>query len=198
MFRPVARTGAVHLLEDKHFPIHHAGYWVSPAGAFFLVERHIYSVCDFPQFFGLCDEDIRTIYRHMDEAYRTEEKARQAIIAALVRHGWIRARNYVARGADMWTINLPSLEPSHIARACEFMRCIYGDRDSYAPVTLDSPNTTVTSSVHLMLSGVPIESMHNIPPDKVALSYIEDLSDEPSANTPQLDIGALMAEIRSA
>jgi hypothetical protein len=51
--------------------------------------------------------------------------------------GWVRARNYA--GGRGWTINLPDLLPHNVARACAFVRRLYGIRDlDFTPVRLDT------------------------------------------------------------
>ncbi|MBI5805806.1 hypothetical protein HZA73_07150 [candidate division TA06 bacterium] len=76
-------------------------YWISPRGRIIPVTgqvvTHIRAVIKNPARFGLSREAILEAYKRHREPLGLEGKARQEIMAGLLRKGWIRLR-YVPRG----------------------------------------------------------------------------------------------------
>ena len=95
----------------------HEAYWISPRGRILPVTgqvvTHIRAVIKTPSQFGLSREAILKAYRNHQEPLGLEGKARQEIMAGLLKKGWIRIR-YVPRGQyftiQAWTIEKPRLK----------------------------------------------------------------------------------------
>lgn len=145
--------------NTNRLPISTAGYWISPNNHFFTVEQHIFSVCDFPECFGTDASALRAVFKRFGEPYRTELKAREAIIKMLVRNGWIRLRHYIRRPSDQWTVNMPSHTPESLARVCAFMKRVYAEDVSYTPVALDSPEGRTEQTVAQLVANTPAKGL---------------------------------------
>ncbi len=169
-------------------PRFRAGYWISPNNHFFTVERHIFSVCDVPAFFGTTEEALRGVFEAFEEVYRGEEHAREVIIRELVRAGWIRLRNYVQRHEDYWSANLPSVETTDLARVCVFMQQVYGETASYAPVYLDAPEEQLETRVELLRQKT-LRGLEVISPDALPrLVYLLSPATLPREGIPMIDL----------
>lgn len=87
-------------------------YWISPSGRIIpvtgQVATHIRAVIKNPAQFGLSREAVLKAYRSHQEPLGLEGKARQEIMAGLLRKGWVRLR-YVPRGHG-FTIQTGSLK----------------------------------------------------------------------------------------
>jgi len=81
-------------------------YWISPRGEILDIagQMHIQTVIERPEKFGLTKEYIDKLYADFDEPMGTEGKAREQIILALVKRGWIRTRLY--RKQYFWAMNI--------------------------------------------------------------------------------------------
>jgi hypothetical protein len=103
-----------------------AGYWIAPTGHVLRVaSRHIVEVCQRPEVFGFSVSDLKAIFESHDEAWASEQNAREEIIRALVaRGGWIRVRHYVRQPA-YWSFNLPGLTANYIDMVGAFF-CLLG------------------------------------------------------------------------
>jgi hypothetical protein len=71
-------------------------YWISPRGLIVPVEgtatTHIAMIWKNPGFFGLGRDELLAVHRKHGERPGLEGKARQEIMAGLLRQGWIRIR----------------------------------------------------------------------------------------------------------
>ena len=84
-------------------------YWISPEGKMFTVHTsHIDMVFDKPELFGLNLQLIHSVYDIYNEKYRSEGKAREAILIMIFRQGWIRVRRYLK--TYRWTINVNTID----------------------------------------------------------------------------------------
>ena len=89
------------MLADK-------AYWISPSGDIIPVPRnHIDMVVGNPEKFRLTKEFIKDVYQKHKEPVGLEGKAREEIMADLIRDGWIRVR-YLSR-MDSFTVQLDKL-----------------------------------------------------------------------------------------
>lgn len=103
-----------------------AGYWIAPAGQVLRVaSRHIVEVCQRPEAFGFSVIGLKAIFESHDEAWASEQNAREEIIRALVAHGgWIRVRHYIRQPA-YWSFNLPGLSAKYMDMVGAFF-CLLG------------------------------------------------------------------------
>jgi hypothetical protein len=72
-------------------------WWISPYGEIISVDRggtHIGMVFDKPEAFGLDIGYLHNLYDEYHEPYGSEGEAREKVILALTKQGWIRIRNY--------------------------------------------------------------------------------------------------------
>jgi len=78
-------------------------YWISPVNETIPVkDLHIKEVIRDHQRFGYSLEEIRTIHDRYEEALGSEGYAREIIMRALIKDGWIRIR-FVPK-SHTWTI----------------------------------------------------------------------------------------------
>ena len=77
-------------------------YWISPRGEVVEVTtNHIDVVIKNPAKFGLKIDQIQAVYDKFDEPLGQEGKAREEIIVALVKKGYIRVRKYGNQGYSL-------------------------------------------------------------------------------------------------
>lgn len=82
-------------------------YWISRFGEVVEVgTNHINMVIKHPKKFGYTDKKIKDIYDKYGEPLGQEGKAREEIIVALVKSGWIRVRRYDNNG---YSINISKM-----------------------------------------------------------------------------------------
>jgi hypothetical protein len=82
-------------------------------------------VCQRPEAFGFSVNDLERIFESHDEAWASEQNAREEIIRTLVaRGGWIRVRHYIRQPA-YWSFNLPRLSTNYIDIVSAFF-CLLG------------------------------------------------------------------------
>jgi hypothetical protein len=68
-------------------------YWISPAGeSIGVVRKHIDLIVHDPKKFGFSSTYVRKIFQDNNEPPGFEGKARQVLMAQLIRQGWIRLR----------------------------------------------------------------------------------------------------------
>ena len=106
----------------KGIELRNAAFWVSPEGRFYdidksLDERHIYYLVDNPELFGFTRQHIVDTYLKYGEpnpydrdndTRPIEGMARQELIVAAVKRGWVRIRNYML--LFDWTVNVCQLD----------------------------------------------------------------------------------------
>lgn len=83
------------------------GYWLSSSGLLIPLyenRKHIDEVISNPSLFDLTIESITQIYNEENEVLGIEGRARERIILACIKNGWIRIRRYPRKAS--WTINL--------------------------------------------------------------------------------------------
>jgi hypothetical protein len=87
-------------------------YFISPDGYLMPVDyRHIGTVSDYPEKFGLTREYIDTTFEKYNEKKGLEGKAREEILTKLIHEGWIRIRLYTNKSQVFWSINILDLTP---------------------------------------------------------------------------------------
>jgi len=92
------REGKVKFVDSQ-------AYWISPSGEITSVGlKHINEIIDNPEAFGLTKEFVKETYAKFGEKMNTEGKAREEIMALLMKQGWIRIR-YQPR-QDSFTVQL--------------------------------------------------------------------------------------------
>ncbi len=94
-------------------------YWISPRGRIIpvtgQVATHIRAVIKNPAQFGLSRETVQKAYRRHQEPLGLEGKARQEIMAGLLRKGWVRLRFVPkAHGFTIQTGSLKARQQSHL------------------------------------------------------------------------------------
>lgn len=81
-------------------------YFISPDGEIIRSRiKHIVTVLENPEKFGLNNDVIDFIYRMFGEKKGQEGKAREEILTMLFKNGWIRLRRY----RNFWTANVLKL-----------------------------------------------------------------------------------------
>jgi len=140
-----------------------------------VASRHIVEVCQRPETFGFSVSDLKAIFELHDEAWASEQNAREAIIRALVSQGgWTRVRHY-HRCQPYWSFNLPNLSVDCIALAGGFLRSLGMQVDSDERVVLDAEAgrrwSTVGSLVQL---EAPFEQAIIHVPNAASLPMVTD------------------------
>ena len=164
------------------------GYWIAATGHVLRVtSRHIVEVCQRPEAFGFCAKDLEAIFEAHEEAWASEQNAREDIIRALVSQGgWTRVRHYHRR-QPYWSFNLPNLSVDCIALAGGFLRSLGMHMDSDERVVLDAKAgrrwSTVGSLVQL---EAPFEQAIIHVPNAASLPMVTD-------SLPSLNIVAVKA-----
>lgn len=107
-------------------------YWIAPDGCVVDVAiRHIITVCNAPERFGMTHEQINEAFVRHGEPLGHEGRARQEIMAELIiNHGWIRVR-YLPRH-DRWTIELNRFDNQARAVVRHFFKSNYAADTSRA------------------------------------------------------------------
>ena len=182
--------------EHPILPRFQAGYWISPNNHFFTVEQHIFSVCDFPKRFGTSESATRMVFEAYGEVYRSEQRAREEIIKELVRVGWIRLRNYVRAHNDYWSVNLPSLQPVHLARLCVFMQQVYADSKSYAPVNISAVDGRLETTVDQLKNNLLTATVTINPETLPHLVYVSSPATMPQKGIPTISFSDITEENR--
>ena len=89
-----------------------AAFFISPEGEVITVQTsHIAEIIKDPACFGLSKDEIYAEYRQYREPLGIEGRAREKIITALIKGGWIRIRHYPRDSSKTWRINIDSLTP---------------------------------------------------------------------------------------
>ncbi len=170
------------------------GYWISPNNHFFTVKKHIDTICDSPDVFGTREKALREVFERFGEPWRSEQKAREAIILTLIQYGWIRTRNYVEAGADYWAVNMPAIDMENLARVCAFLRQLYPEEVSYAPVYLRSIRGNASTTVQEVLDCLPTPG-HLIDPEALpVLTCVVSPDHMPAVGIPEISFDACYPE----
>jgi hypothetical protein len=105
-------------------------YFISPDGVLMPVDsRHINTVMEYPEKFGLTKEYIDDIYKKYDEKFGLEGKAREEILVDLVHKNWIRIRLYNNKSRVFWSINILDFTPQVMKYLHEFaVKALAGTR----------------------------------------------------------------------
>jgi len=98
-------------------------YWISPVGKIMEVEqRHIVTICNHPEWFGLEKKYLEKIFKKHKEPTGWEGVARGEIMTELMKKNWIRVR-YVERPTkwviEFWQRN--ELVKNHILKFINIM-----------------------------------------------------------------------------
>jgi hypothetical protein len=114
------------------------------------------------------------------------------IIKTLIGVGWCRARNYA--GGRGWTLNLPNLTPVNIARACAFVRKLYGMTNlDFTAVRLDAPEGIRHVQV-ADLQTLKVFPRGLVLPTIPVLSLIENASQIPREDMPKIESFRIIEE----
>lgn len=171
-----------------------AGYWISPNNHFFTVKKHIDTICDSPDAFGTREKVLREVFERFGEPWRSEQKAREAIMLTLIQCGWIRTRNYVESGADYWVVNMPAIDMENLARVCAFMRLLYPEEVSYAPVYLRNMKDTESTTVLKIRECTPVQGYLIDPKALPVLTCVVSPDHMPAAGIPEISFDACYPE----
>jgi len=126
-------------------------FFISPEGEIITVQTsHIAEIIRDPARFGLSKDEIYAEYRQYGEPVGIEGKAREKIISALIKGGWIRIRRYPRDSSKTWRINIDSMTPliqktlagfagSILTGICGFM-----EQDLEATVSINQADGTET------------------------------------------------------
>lgn len=182
------------MTPSGNLPTLGAGYWISPNNHFFTVETHIDSICDSPDAFGTTERALREVFTRFGEPWRSEQRARRAIILALLQYGWIRARNYVDAGADHWAVSMPEINEENLARVCAFMQLLYPDHTSYAPVLLWSMRSNERTTVQEIVDCASTPGYLIDPEALPELTYVLSPDDMPAEGIPEISLDACYPE----
>lgn len=179
---------------NENLPRLGAGYWISPNNHLFTVRTHIDSICNNPEAFGTTETALRQVFERFGEPWNSEQEAREAIILTLLQYGWIRIRNYVNAGADRWSVSMPAIDTENLARVCAFMRRVYPDDNSYAPVKLWSRGGTISSTVREISDGSPAPDYRISPETLPDLTFIMSPGRMPAEGIPEINLDACYPE----
>ncbi len=121
-------------------------FWIHPDGYIVPVNvNHINTVIRHPAKFGFSRGKIEAIYRKHNEPIGSEKQAREEIIIALVKKGWIRLRRYPNL---YWSITLGELNDVTKTYLRHWARRISGkglgpdkEDDMAMPLRIHSVNT---------------------------------------------------------
>jgi len=134
-------------------PCEGQGFWISPDGCAFPVDRnHITTVCLHPALFGCTEGELRAVFAARGEVWCREGKAREEIIVRLVEEGWIRLRHY-RRGPRRWSANAFDVSPRTVARLWAFFQLVNGPGAEFEDVVLDLPAGRTKTTVHKIRDG---------------------------------------------
>ncbi|HEY9162853.1 MAG TPA: hypothetical protein VIS94_17385 [Desulfomonilia bacterium] len=90
-------------------------YWIDPEGAILPVGRtHIQEIIDMPERFELTTDEVKLEFLKESEPVGHEGKARNRIMLALIKKGWIRIRH--GKKPDGWKIQCWQLDENTRAR----------------------------------------------------------------------------------
>ena len=85
------------------------GYYIAPSGDIIELDTsHIDLIIQHPEKFLMTKQDIEKLYRKYDEPLGTEGKAREEILAGLIKQGWIRLRHIPK--TDSFTVQISRLD----------------------------------------------------------------------------------------
>ncbi len=82
-------------------------YWITPDYRVIQVKTsHIEVIIDHPEIFQVPLDVIAAAYAKFNEVMRTEGRAREEIIIAVVKKGFIRVRRYQRPREEYWSVNV--------------------------------------------------------------------------------------------
>ena len=138
-------------------------YWISPSGkvsALFGNEKHIEKIIDDPKSYGLDIEEIKAIYNTEGENLGDEGKAREKIILALIKKGWIRIR-YYSRD-DHYSVNIFKLTKKVKDYIQKWSAAMVENNQKYSQVVLDFPSSKISYSMYDLASDILFTEQRNI------------------------------------
>jgi hypothetical protein len=164
-------------MKDRYVPVlglSRDAFWVSPLGqAVQVTATHIEMICSHPERFGLTAAQLRDVFARHGEKWAIEGKAREEILLALIKRGWIRTRNY---GNDGWTLNVGEDSPAARRKtACFFGQLLERNpRIKYEVVHYDHPagreSMTVLDFVQTFSDG----GGTGAPDDSAPIEFVRD------------------------
>jgi len=123
-------------------------YWISPNGKILPLdgnEKHIEKVVANPYAYGANPEEIQAIYTSEGENVEDEGKAREKIILALLREGWIRIR-YYSRD-DHYSVNIFRMTKKVKDYLQRWASGMVDNGKKYSQVILDFPDKKMSHSI---------------------------------------------------
>ena len=156
-----------------------AAYFISPSGEIiYSGGKHIDTIIQYPEKFGLNKGIIEYVYKHYGERMGQEGKAREQLILTLLKSGWIRLRRY---GDNFWSVNVKNYTGKSKSYLQKWARAIlkgtkdFKEYDKEIPIKIDQESSkVVTSSISNIASGVDESSDH-----KIEFKNIKDLDNLP-------------------
>lgn len=122
------------------------GFWLTPAGEMVDVttRSHVSALIDNPCQCGLTTQAIRAVYRRYREPLYQEGAAREDLIRAVVKSGFVRIRLYPNR---YWSITIHQSDESTMAMIRSWAKQVCGYRYSgkYMDVKLFETSTNTVS-----------------------------------------------------
>jgi len=125
-------------------------YFISPKGDIIFTGRsHVSIIIKYPEKFGFNREMIEYIYNFYNEKVGTEGKAREQLIIAAIKQGWIRIRRY---GDAFWSINVKTLTSKVKSYLNKWAKIIlkgtkdFKEDDKYMEVKIDQEGSPIRKS----------------------------------------------------
>ncbi len=136
-------------------------YWITPTGIILRPAiRHIGTIIRCPEAFGETEEAIKVTCDRFGEKMSStfEGKARNEILARVIRRGFIRIRKEMTRRFQHWSIQCHHLTPTHHAAiSCWAGYIMAMGLDPVADVVLHClhDNTTTAMSLRELAAASP-------------------------------------------
>ena len=125
-------------------------YFISPKGEIiFSGISHINTIIRYPEKFGFNKEVIEYIYNSYNEKIGQEGRAREQLLIAAFKQGWIRIRRY---GDTFWSVNVGMLTSKTKAYLNKWARAIlkgtkdYKEEDRFMEVRIDQEKGKIRKS----------------------------------------------------
>ena len=115
------------------------GFFISPEGKVIPVEKHIKTVTQDPESFGLSTDYVDSVYERHRETRGLEGDAREKILREVMKRGWIRIRRYTN---EYWSIQTGTMTDGKKGAIRQWAQQIldgqgeYEEEDPYMPVRI--------------------------------------------------------------
>lgn len=100
-------------------------FWASPAGELHVAKagsaNHIQHVLEDPSLFGFSQSLVLAVYAKYEEPVGSEGRARDEILALVLRDGWVRIRSWQEGARKRWYFEVSNIEHqrTNLKRAIE-------------------------------------------------------------------------------